>query len=303
MDVDSTLGFPNSGTLSYRFEDGTAGVCTYAHKTVNQFLGINTTGIGKTILDNTALDQDTFSYGSGAGSTDGIKVKVRAVLKDLVVPKKTYYQKAGSKVKLISLGKISKTIKDNNWLFNTAQSYVVEKLEIIDSINFLYKLTTKDKNILRIGDKVTTHLTVNNTVKWGSPNIANYLAGINYFVPRAAVVNNGPLGIYGHQLGVKAWVSHVPNFLPQHSWKVHDLMNYGDYPTAQKIFNDFNGEYSKIRAAISSQTAGEGIFVKPFMEYLGRPSGPSRLPSRNEVVTEEIKQKIKVLIDNTLKII
>ena len=61
-------------------------------------------------------------------------------------------------------------------------------------------------------------LKVPNTVavKWGSPNIANYLAGINYFVPRAAVVNNGPLGIYGHQLGVKAWVSHVPNFLPQH---------------------------------------------------------------------------------------
>ena len=38
LDVDSTLGFPNSGTLSYRFIDGTAGVCTYAHKTVNQFL-------------------------------------------------------------------------------------------------------------------------------------------------------------------------------------------------------------------------------------------------------------------------
>ena len=47
-------------------------------------------------------------------------------------------------------------------------------------------------------------------VKWGSPNMANYIAGIKYFVPRAAVVNNGSLNIYGHQLGVKAWVSHVP---------------------------------------------------------------------------------------------
>ena len=169
LDVDSTLGFPNSGTLSYRFEDGTVGVCTYAHKTINQFLGINTTGIGKTIRDNTAIDQDTYSYSAGAGKTDGIKVKIRAVLNNLDIPKETYYQKSGSKVKLISLGKIGKDNKVNNWLFNTSQSYVVEKLEIIDSINFLYKLTTKDKNILRIGDKVTTHLTVNNTVKWGSP--------------------------------------------------------------------------------------------------------------------------------------
>ncbi len=80
-------------------------------------------------------------------------------------------------------------------------------------------------------------------------------------------------------------------------------MTAGDYNGAQKVFNDFNVEYSKIRAAISSHTAGEGIFVKPFMEYLGRPSGPSRLPSRDEVVTQEIKQKIKVLIDHTLKTI
>ena len=136
LDVDSTLGFPNSGTLSYRFEDGTAGICTYSHKTINQFLGINTTGIGKTILDNTALDQDTYSYGAGTGTTDGIKVKIRSVLKDLVVPTETYYQKSGSKVKLISLGKIGKSNKVNNWLFNTAQSYVVEKIEVIDSINF-----------------------------------------------------------------------------------------------------------------------------------------------------------------------
>ena len=95
-------------------------------------------------------------------------------MNDLVIPEETYYQSSGSKAKIISLGKISKDFKSNNWLFNTAQSYVVEKLEIIDSINFLYKLTTKDKNILRIGDKITTHLTVNNTIKWGSSITADF---------------------------------------------------------------------------------------------------------------------------------
>ena len=184
LDVDSTLGFPNSGTLSYRFEDGTAGVCTYAHKTINQFLGINTTGIGKTILDNTAIDQDTYSYGAGAGTTNGIRVKIRAVLKDLVIPTETYYQKSGSKVKLISLGKVGKDLKNNNWLFNTAQSYVVEKLEIIDSINYLYRLTTKDQNIFKIGDKITTHETVNNSIKWGSLITAEFepSTGLQYDV-------------------------------------------------------------------------------------------------------------------------
>ena len=64
LDVDSTLGFPKSGTLSFSYENGTSGVCTYADKTINQFLGINTTGITTTILDNTFIDQNTFAYAS-----------------------------------------------------------------------------------------------------------------------------------------------------------------------------------------------------------------------------------------------
>ena len=37
IDVDSTLGFPNSGTLTFLYENGTTGVCTYSDKTINQF--------------------------------------------------------------------------------------------------------------------------------------------------------------------------------------------------------------------------------------------------------------------------
>ena len=62
LDVDSTLGFPNSGTLSFAYENGTVGVCTYVDKTINQFLGISTIGIKTTISDNTSIDQNTFAY-------------------------------------------------------------------------------------------------------------------------------------------------------------------------------------------------------------------------------------------------
>jgi dihydrodipicolinate synthase/N-acetylneuraminate lyase len=148
-------------------------------------------------------------------------------------------------------------------------------------------------------------LKVPNTVavKWGSPNIANYIAGIKYFVPRAAVVNNGPLSVYGHQLGVKAWVSHVPNFFPQHSWAVHELMTAGNYDEAQRVLDAFDSEYGQIRAAITSQTAGEGVFVKPFMRHMGRPSGPSRLPSRDAAVTPEINERIRSLMDKAPAIV
>ena len=93
LDVDSTLGFPKSGTLSFLYQNGTTGVCTYADKTINQFLGINTTGITTTISDNTFIDQDSFAYASDGESDDGIRVKIRSVLKDLQIPNQTYYQK------------------------------------------------------------------------------------------------------------------------------------------------------------------------------------------------------------------
>ena len=168
MDVDSTLGFPNSGTLSYTAGNGIAGICTYSNKTINQFLGINTTGIANTIFDNTNIDQDTFSYAVGVGSTSPIRVKIRSVLHNLEIPEKTYYQKKGSRIKIKSLGKIANTIKANNWLFNTAQSYVVKSLVLIDAINNTYKLITEDTNILRIGDKITTHETIVSGTQWGS---------------------------------------------------------------------------------------------------------------------------------------
>ena len=167
LDVDSTLGFPKSGTLSFSYENGTIGVCTYAHKTINQFLGINTTGITSTILDNTFIDQSTFAYASDETSNDGIRVKIRSVLSDLQLPNETYYQKKGSKIKIKNLGKIGSGFKENNWLFNTAQSYVVKSLEVIDSVNNTYKLVTKDVNILRIGDKITTHETLASGSQWG----------------------------------------------------------------------------------------------------------------------------------------
>jgi hypothetical protein len=80
-------------------------------------------------------------------------------------------------------------------------------------------------------------------------------------------------------------------------------MTASNYDEANRVLDDFDNEYSEILAAIGSRTAGEGVFVKPFMKYMGRPSGPSRLPSVDNVVTDEITQKIKKLMDRAPSII
>ena len=151
IDVDSTLGFPNSGSLSVYYNDSTIGVATYSDKTYNQFL--NVIGIEKVILDKTSIDQNTFAYASGAGTTDGIRVKIRSVLNELVIPN-SCGQKVDSRIKIISLGKLGENVKQNNWIFNTTQSYYVKNIDLIDIENNIYRVETNSKNILRIGDKV-----------------------------------------------------------------------------------------------------------------------------------------------------
>jgi len=167
IDVDSTLGFPNSGTLTFLYKNGTTGICTYGEKTINQFLGINTTGITNIITDNTSIDQNTFAYSLDRNGNIDVQVKIRNVLEDFIIPPQVNNQKAGGKIKIKNLGKIGSNVKENNWLFNTAQSYVVKSLEIVDSVNNTFKLITQDTNILKIGDQLTTHETFASGSQWG----------------------------------------------------------------------------------------------------------------------------------------
>ena len=85
----------------------------------------------------------------------------------MIIPPNVDNQKIGSKIKIKNLGQIGQNVKENNWLFNTSQSYVVKSLEIIDSANNTYKLVTQDTNVLRIGDNVTTHETLAEGIQWG----------------------------------------------------------------------------------------------------------------------------------------
>ena len=80
---------------------------------------------------------------------------------------------------------------------------------------------------------------------------------------------------------------------------VHTLMEEKRFQKAQKVYVEFMGRYAKLRAAVQWSTAGEGIFVKPGMEAAGLVAGPSRLPSRDIVVTSEVREGFKKLLAET----
>ena len=142
-------------------------------------------------------------------------------------------------------------------------------------------------------------LEITNTiaVKWASPVFGNYYEGMLSFVPKAAVIDNSAMNLTGHVLGCRAFISHVPNFFPEQPWRVFDLYQQGRYEEARRVNDEFSVRYAELNAQITGATAGEGIFVKPWMEAVGLKGGRSRLPSRDVAVTPEVRDGIRKLME------
>jgi len=98
-------------------------------------------------------------------------------------------------------------------------------------------------------------------VKWGSPSIENFMDGVRRFLPRVPVVDNGPIPIFGHILGCRAFISHVPNYYPHHAWKVWDLMEAQRYKEAQDVYDGFMVRYRTTRIQSGGRLASF-IFTK-----------------------------------------
>ena len=134
-------------------------------------------------------------------------------------------------------------------------------------------------------------------VKWSSPNVFTFMDGVRRFNSKAVVVDNAFLPELSYPLGVRCHVSHLPNFYPEHSWRVHELFVAGKYDEAKKEWDRCMVPWLKLIAPVQAATGGEGVFVRPAMEAARLRGGRSRLPSRDEVITPELREVYKKLLD------
>ena len=118
--VDTTVGFPTSGSLSLPTAS-VAGVVTYTGKTSNQFVGVDTALDTLSIGDDVRYNNVAYGY-SFANNTQKIEVLITGVLKDFPIPDSTFYFNKGDKVRVGSFG-INKSSEDGNfssWVYNTS---------------------------------------------------------------------------------------------------------------------------------------------------------------------------------------
>jgi len=153
LDVDSTVGFPESGELYVTYNDNTTGTVTYTSKSYNQFFGCS--NISKTILDGSSIAINTFAYGYSP-TNELIKIRVNSVIEDIEIVDDTFYLNAEENIQVKTLGVNPKDNISNNWFFNVSASFSVKNFSLVDNSELkTYLLETNEDNYLKIGDFIT----------------------------------------------------------------------------------------------------------------------------------------------------
>jgi hypothetical protein len=152
IDVDSTVGFPQSGELIIDLPNQTQLSVTYKSKTLNQFFECS--GIFQNLPTKTDIRLNKFVYGfSFKNKNERIKFRITGVLSNLnILDKPSQYSKDDT-IRIKTLGSDLKELKANNWFFNVATKYDVDFIELLDSSDYTYRVTLIDDHNFVIGDR------------------------------------------------------------------------------------------------------------------------------------------------------
>ena len=150
LDVDSTVGFAQSGSLSVDNDNGTTFNIDYTSKSLNQFFGCS--GVSQNIKSKQNIRINDHAYGYVGVGTVKIKFQVTGVLQDLKYSSPVTYSDVGDTIRVKTLGSNVKGQFGNNWIFNITPTYNINEVETINNSSFVYSITTVDNNIFNRGD-------------------------------------------------------------------------------------------------------------------------------------------------------
>ena len=154
--VDSTIGFPESGTL-YSGNN----TITYTSKSINQFFGCS--GIVEQLNPTDIIRSDETYYGYENGDVSNkVELRLTGVLSNFKVISQGSSIDIGEEIGIRNLGEVienpdqDKTFKEifaNSWIYNTSSRYQIDSFSsgLISQVNIKSSI---DKSSLKIGDTI-----------------------------------------------------------------------------------------------------------------------------------------------------
>ena len=151
IDVDSTVGFPESGTLVYLDSSGNEVLLSYDGKSVTQFYNIS--GLQSNISPKTDVRLNVFAYGFSGNNGDKVTVRIGNVLDEIKILNDTYYFSKDDTARIKTLGISRRTVRNSNWIDNIANNYLSKSIVEVDSASFIYDLELHVRHTFKAGDK------------------------------------------------------------------------------------------------------------------------------------------------------
>jgi hypothetical protein len=233
IDVDSTIGFPNSGQLVVN-KFGVEYFITYGSKTLNQFLECDNVPI---IEEKTDISLNSYAYGFSNVNDNEIRVRIRGVLSDLNILDNTFLSDIGDTIKIISPGKILTKLQSKNWFYNISITYdlvsppVSGIVETFDEHNFL----EGDDVIIEVSDGSGPYITKiskvrNKNIVIINPQLPSIDLNFSYKIRRK--LSKCKFNNYPELLSLNSNVQNV----------YEDINNNDIYVTSPSLPNYFNTE-------------------------------------------------------------
>lgn len=154
IDVDSTIGFPQSGELIVNGD-----IVTYANKNISQFLECS--GLTQTYPTKTEVKLNQHAYANNGEIT----VRIVATISDPDNLDGSYLYQVGDKTRVLTYGYNFEGPNYNNWIFNVSPS-INSKITNTTTLGgglIRYEVETLDDNTFYINDKIEVeYFDVNN---------------------------------------------------------------------------------------------------------------------------------------------
>jgi hypothetical protein len=131
IDVDSTVGFPNSGELVVNI-NGVNFFIGYNSKTLNQFLQCENVPL---ISEKTEIRLNSYVYGYSSITGNEIQMRIGGVLSDLDIIGNTFLSSVGDTIKITSPGKNLTDVKSKNWFYNISTIHDITTPPIAGLVN------------------------------------------------------------------------------------------------------------------------------------------------------------------------
>jgi hypothetical protein len=154
--VDSTIGFPESGTL-YSGNN----IITYTSKSINQFFGCS--GIDEQLNPTDTIRSDETYYGYENGDTSNkVELRLTGVLSNFKAISQGSSIDIGEEIGIRNLGEVienpeqDKTFKEifaNSWIYNTSSRYQIGSFSS-GVISQVILKSSIDKSSLKVGDTI-----------------------------------------------------------------------------------------------------------------------------------------------------